>query len=242
MAAVGLVLLVLVVAELAAPWVAQRALQRALAPCVVAEEVAITELARPLVPQLVLGRARDVEVVATGVRFGDLRVEQVNVALPVVALPWGFPPSGPMPAARVEARVTATDARAQLWAVTPFGLRPTLRFEGGEVVIGAPGLGLDARFVPTVAPDRVALVPALGVPSWWTSLGLALAVELPDGVRIDQIDVGEGLVRIRGTVVLDAVETGTGGVCEEPIAGTAVAQLDAHAPGVLVAASRTGGR
>lgn len=242
MAAVGLVLLVLVVAELAAPWVAQRALQRALAPCVVAEEVAITELARPLVPQLVLGRARDVEVVATGVRFGDLRVEQVNVALPVVALPWGFPPAGPMPAARVEARVTATDARAQLWAVTPFGLRPTLRFEGGEVVIGAPGLGLDARFVPTVAPDRVALVPALGVPSWWTSLGLALAVELPDGVRIDQIDVGEGLVRIRGTVVLDAVETGTGGVCEEPIAGAAVAQLDADAPGVLVAASRTGGR
>lgn len=254
MAAAGLVLLVLVVAELAAPWLAQRALHRALAPCVVAEELEITDLTRPLVPQLVLGRARDVEVVATGVRFGDLRVDHVSVALPVVALPWGFGAADPVPPARVEARITATDARAQLWALTPFGLRPTLRFEGGEVVIGAPGLGLDARFVPTVAPDRVALVPALGAPSWWTSLGLALAVELPDGVRIDRIDVGEGLVRISGAVAVDADGDRTGGVCEEPITGAVDAgfggevgaevevEVEAEAPGVLVAASRTGGR
>ena len=245
MAAAGLVVLVLVLAELSAPWFAQRALHRALAPCVVAEEVEITGLTRPLVPQLLLGRARDVEVVATGVRFGDLRVEQVSVVLPVVALPWGFGTADPLPAAEVEAQVTAADARAQLWAVTPFGLRPTLRFEGGEVVIGAPGLGLDARFVPTVAADRVALVPALGPPSWWTSLGLALAVELPDGVRIDRIDVGEGLVRISGAVALDADDAATGGACEAPIAGAVAADgdadvdVDVDATGVLVAASRT---
>ncbi|MFO7777983.1 MAG: hypothetical protein R6V28_06495 [Nitriliruptoraceae bacterium] len=235
LAAAGLVLLVLVIAELAAPWVAQRALERALPPCVAIEEVEFTNLSRPLLPQLLVGRAHDVEVAASGVEVADLRVDQVTVALPEVVLPWGFGTAEPLPAAQVQARITATDARAQLWAVTPFGLRPTLRFEGGEVVVGAPGLGLDARFVPTVTRDRVALVPALGPPSWWTSLGLALAVELPDGVDIERIEVGEGLVRVRGSVALEVYEPGTGGVCEEPIASAS----NAHPPRVHAAASWT---
>ena len=218
---VGTVLVLVVVAELAAPWAAQRALHRALSPCVVAERVEITRLSRPLVPQLLLGRARDVEVEASGVRFGDLRVERITASLPLVDLPWGLGlPEGP-PAARVAAEVTAADARVQLWAITPFGLQPTLRFVGGEVVIGAPGLGLDARFVPAVEPGRVALVPALGAPSWWTSLGLGLGTELPQGVVIDRIDVGEGLVQVRGSVDLDALDGGAGG-CEEPLAAPEV--------------------
>lgn len=247
----GLVLLVLVVAELAAPWVAQRALHRALAPCVAVEEVEFTSLSRPLLPQLLLGRAHDVEVAATGVELGDLRVDHVTVALPEVVLPWALGTADPVPAAQVQARITAADARAQLWAVAPFGLRPTLRFEGGEVVVGTPGLGLDVRFVPTITPERVALIPAFGPPSWWTSLGLTLAVELPDGVDIERIEVGEGLARIRGSVALDADVAGTGGACEEPVAGALAAyadadadvQADVHAegPGVFLAAS-TGDR
>jgi hypothetical protein len=238
MAAAGVVLLVLVAAELAAPWFAQRALERALAPCVVAEELEITDLARPLVPQLLLGRARDVEVEATGVMLGDLRVDHVSVVLPVVALPWGLDAADPAPAAQVEARVTATDARAQLWAVTPFGLRPTLRFEGGEVVIGAPGLGLDARLVPTVTAERIALVPALGPPSWWTSLGLALAVDLPDGVSVDRIDVGEGLARIHGSVAVGAGAAGSSGACDTPLA----LGLEADEPAAHGAVARTAAR
>lgn len=238
MAAAGLVLLVLVVAELAAPWFAQRALRRALDPCVVAEQVEITEFARPVLPQLLLGRARDVEVVATGVQLGDLRVDRVTAALPVVALPWGPATVDPVPPAEVEARITAADARAGLWAVTPLGLRPTLRFEAGEVVVGAPGLGLDARFVPAVMPDRVALVPALGPPSWWTALGLALAVELPDGVRVDRIDVGEGLVSIHGSVDVEATGGDGSGGCEQPLAVALVADASAE----LLTASRAAGR
>jgi hypothetical protein len=238
MVAAGVVLLVLVVAELAAPWFAQRALERALEPCVVAEEVEITDLARPLLPQLLLGRARDVEVVATGVRFGDLRVDHVRVALPVVALPWGLEVADPAPAAQVEARITATDARAQLWAVTPFGLQPTLRFEGGEVVIGAPGLGLDVRLVPQVTTERVALVPALGPPSWWTSLGLGLAVDLPDGVSVDRIDVGEGLMRIHGSVTVEAGDGGNDRACGTPLVGAP----EADEPAALVAVARTAAR
>jgi len=215
----GTVLVLLVVAELAAPWAAQRALHRALEPCVVSERVEITALSRPLLPQLLVGRARDVEVEASGVWLGDLRVERITASLPLVDLPWGLRSSQEPPAAQVAAEVTAADARVQLWAITPFGLQPTLRFVGGEVVIGAPGLGLDARFVPAIEPGRVALVPALGPPSWWTSLGLALGTELPPGVVVDRIDVGEGLVRVSGSVALDAFDGGAGG-CDEPLAGS----------------------
>ncbi len=236
--AAGLVLLVLLVAELTAPWFAERALDRELARCVAVDELEFTSLSRPLLPQLLLGRVHDVEVAASGVELGELRVDHVTVALPVVVLPWGSAVTDPVPAARVQARITAADARAGLWAVTPFGLQPTLRFEDGEVVVGAPGLGLDARFVPTVTPDRVALVPALGPPSWWTSLGLSLGVELPDGVDIEGIEVGQGLVRVRGSVALDVVDAGTGGACEEPIAGGAV---EAHLRGAHAGAPWTVG-
>jgi hypothetical protein len=229
--AAGTVLALLVVAELAAPWFAQGSLHRALAPCVAAEEVRITGLRRPLVPQLLLGRARDVEVEAAGVRLGDLRVERITASLPLVDLPWGLGAREQPPAAAVTAEVTAADARAQLWAITPFGLQPTLRFVGGEVVIGAPGLGVDARFVPVVEPGRVALVPALGPPAWWTALGVAPGTDLPSGVVIDGIDVGEGLARVRGSVALDALGGGAGG-CEEPVAAPeVVAEPDATGPG-----------
>ena len=231
LAAAGTVLVLLVVAELAAPWAAQRALHRALAPCMVAERVTITGLSRPLVPQLLVGRARDVEVEAAGVRVGDLRVERITASLPVVDLPWGLGAREPLPAAQVAAEVTAADARVQLWAITPFGLQPTLRFVGGEVVIGAPGLGLDARFVPAIEPGRVALVPALGPPGWWSALGLALGADLPPGVVVDRIDVGEGLARVRGSVALDALDRGAGG-CAEPLAAPEVAgQTSQRVPG-----------
>lgn len=219
--AVGTVLVLVVIAELAAPWAAQRALHRTLAPCVVAERVEVTALSRPVVPQLLVGRARDVEVEASGVRFGDLRVERLSASLPLVDLPWGLGSPEEPPVAQVTAEVTAADARVQLWAITPFGLQPTLRFVGGEVVIGVPGLGLDARFVPAVEPGRIVLVPALGPPSWWTALGLSLSAELPQGVVVDRIDVGEGLLRVSGSVTLDALDGGPTG-CEESLAAPVV--------------------
>lgn len=237
-AAFALVLLAaLVVVEVVAPRVAERALHRALAPCVVAEEVEITELARPVVPQLLVGRARDVEVVATGVQAGELRIDRVRVALPAVPLPWGVGADDDVPPAEVEAQVTVGDARARLEAIAPPGLEPTLGFEDGQVVIGTPRLGLDARFVPVIESDRVSLVPAVGPPSWWTSLGLALAVDLPAGVGVDRIDVEAGRVRIAGSVDLASVGGGSGGSCEEPIAA---AWVGAARPSAMVAAATVG--
>lgn len=208
-----------IAAELTAPVLAQRALLRALGPCVEAEEVAITELSRPVLPQLLTGRARSAEVVATGVVLGELRVERVEAAVTRLDLPWRVLPgdddSAPID---VTAVITAPDAREALQAITPFGLQPTLRFVGGEVVIGAPGLGIDARFVPVLAPGEVALVPAIGAPQWWTALGLALRAGLPDGVTVASIDVGGDRVRAQGQVVLGELTPGGRPRCETPVA------------------------
>lgn len=215
----AVLLAVLVVAELAAPTLAQRALLQALGPCVQAEDVTITELSRPVLPQLVTGRARDTEVVATGVVLGELRVERVQAAVTRLDLPWGLlPAEGQAPPITVTAVITAPDARALLHELVPFGLEPTLRFAGGEVVVGAPGIGLDARFVPVVAPEEVALVPAVGAPQWWTALGLALRVEMPEGVTVTDIDVAEGRVRARAQVVLTELTPTGAPRCESPLA------------------------
>lgn len=220
---VGVLLALLLAAELVAPRLAQRALERALAPCVVAEGVEVTALARPVLPGLVVGRVRAAEVVATGVQLGELRVERIEVALTDAPLPWSWRSGAAAPPVEVLALVTAPDAREALWAVAPLGLRPTLRLEGGEVVIGAPGLGIDVRLAPVVEVGRIALVPALGPPGWWTALGLALATDLPDGVVVSRLDVGEGRVQLEGSVDLDAlgVGAGQGGGCPAPVVGAA---------------------
>ena len=215
--------LVLIAAELAAPTLAHRALLRSLGACVQAEDVAITELSRPVLPQLLTGRARNAEVVATGVVLGDLRVERVEASVERLDLPWGLPRGDEDPPIELTAVITAPDARALLHAITPFGLQPTLELAAGEVVIGAPGLGLDARFVPVVAPGEVALVPALGPPEWWTGLGLALRTDLPDGVTVASIDVGEDRVLARGQVALAELTPSGQPRCETPVAAPAAA-------------------
>ncbi len=233
----AVLLTVLVLAELAAPTLAERALLRALGPCVEAEDVTITELSRPVLPQVVTGRARDTEVVAAGVVLGDLRVERVEAAVTRLDLPWRLlPAEGDGPPIAVTAVITAPDARALLHEITPFGLQPTLRFAGGEVIIGAPGIGLDARFVPVVEPEEVALVPAIGAPQWWTALGLALRAEVPDGVTVTDIDVGEGRVRARAQVALAELTPSGEPRCETPLAAGVV---DA-APGQRAAVAAAG--
>lgn len=209
---VAAVVALLVVAELLAPALAVRALERSLGPCLSAERLEITRLSRPVLPQVLLGRVRDAEVVATGIGLEQLRVEQVVIAVPEASLPWRLT-SPDQPPASVTAVVTAADARASLIEVLPFDLTPTLRFVGGEVAVGLPGVSLEARFVPVVAPDRVALVPAIGPPAWWVALGLTLGVDLPTGVEVTRVDVGEDRVEARAEVDLDDLEVGDGPSC-----------------------------
>jgi hypothetical protein len=211
----------LVVAELLAPALAVRAMERRLGPCLTAERLEITRLTRPVLPQVLLGRVRDAEVVATGIGLEQLRVDEVVLAVPEVSLPWRLTRPD-QPPASVTAVVTAADARASLDEVLPLGFSPTLRFVAGEVAVGVPGFGLEARFVPVVAPDRVALVPAIGPPDWWVSLGLSLGVDLPPGVTVTRVDVGEDRVEARAEVELDTLEVGDGPSCAAAPAATAV--------------------
>jgi hypothetical protein len=140
--------------------------------------------ARPLLPQLLLGRARDVEVVATGVRLGDLRVDDHVVALPVVELPWGLEHRrrGASRAGREPRRSRLLTPVPSCGPSPPSACNRPCGSSGGEVVIGRLASVWMPGSSPRSSPSRVALVPALGPPSWWTSLGLALAVDLPDGV------------------------------------------------------------
>jgi hypothetical protein len=199
----------LLVAELLAPSLAVRAMERNLGPCLHADRIEITRLSRPVLPQVLLGRVRDAEVVATGIGLEELRVDQVVLAVKELSLPWRLT-SPDQPPVEVTATVTAADARASLTEVLPLGLTPTLRFVAGEVAIGVPGVGIEARFVPVLEPDRVALVPAIGPPRWWTSLGLSLGVDLPPGVLVTRVDVGEDRVEARAEVDLDDLEVGHG--------------------------------
>jgi hypothetical protein len=232
-AVVAAVVALLIVAELLAPVVAVRALERNLGPCLSAERLEITRLSRPVLPQVLLGRVRDAEVVATGIGLEQLRVERVVIAVPEASLPWRLT-APDQPPATVTAVVTAADARASLTEVLPFGLTPTLRFVGGEVAVGVPGVALEARFVPVVAPDRVALVPAVGPPAWWVALGLSLGVDLPPGVSVTRVDVGEDRVEARAEVDLDDLEVGDGPSC-------AADGAEAMPYAVPAAASRWGG-
>jgi hypothetical protein len=214
------VVALLVIAELLAPTLAVRAMERNLG-CLTAERLEITRLTRPVLPQVLLGRVRDAEVVATGIGLEQLRVEEVVLAVPEVSLPWRLTRPD-QPPASVTAVVTASDARASLDEVLPLGLSPTLRFVAGEVAVGVPGFGLEVRFVPVVAADRVALVPAIGPPDWWVSLGLSLGVDLPPGVTVTRVDVGENRVEARALVDLDELEVGDGPSCAAPPAATSM--------------------
>lgn len=218
----------LLVAELLAPSLAVRALERNLGPCLSAERIEITRLSRPVLPQVLLGRVRDAEVVATGIGLAELRVEEVVLAVEEISLPWRLT-SPDQPPVDVVASVTAADARASLTEVLPLGLTPTLRFVAGEVAIGVPGVGLEARFVPVVAADRVSLVPAIGPPAWWTSLGLSLGVDLPTGVLVTRVDIGEDRVEARAEVDLDDLEVGDGDGPSCAPAGAAARALPASA-------------
>lgn len=204
--AIGLVLAVLLLAaELLAPTLAVRAMERSLGPCLAAERLEITRLSRPVLPQVLLGRVRDAEVVATGISLPELRVEEVVLDVEEVSLPWRVT-SPDQPPVTVTATVTAADAQASLRETLPLGLTPSLRFDDGEIAIGLPGIALEARFVPVVDPDRVALIPAVGPPEWWEALGLSLGVDLPAGVSVRRVDVEEDRVEARATVDLDELE------------------------------------
>jgi hypothetical protein len=199
---VGLLVLALA-AEAAAVPVAERLVARAMGRCVPVESVAIDAVRRPVLPRLLLGRAHDVEFVATGIELEELRVERARITSPQVLLRWApFPPADPPPA-ELELTATERDLTAWLEARAPLGLTPILELTSGVAAIGVSPLPARVR-VEVAVRDRVLRVAPVGrVPAWFTSLGLDLAFELPDDVRLDHLEVEDG--QLAATLAVDAV-------------------------------------
>ena len=199
---VGVLVLALAVEAAAVP-VAERLVARAMGRCLTFEAVTIDAVRRPVLPRLLTGRARDVEFVATGIELEGLRVERARIRSAQVILPWApFPPADPPPAV-LEVTATERDLEAWLQAQAPLGLAPVVELTPGVAAVGVSALPARVR-VEVAVRDRVLRVAPVGrVPAWFASLGLDLAFDLPDDVRLDPLVVEAG--QLAATLAVDAV-------------------------------------
>lgn len=199
-ALLGVVVAVLLGLELAAAPLATRAVADALGDEVEHDEVQVRSLGRPAAPGLLVGRARDVEVVLTGVRFEELRVDRALAEIAELRLPWS--PGGPRPApATLTVEVTEADLAVALAARSPFGLQPAVELDPGGASIGIDPLPLRLRVMFEVDGGVLRVAPAGPVPEVLAGLGLEVAFELPDGFRLERIELEAGRLR----AVLDGV-------------------------------------
>lgn len=221
----------LLVVEVAAVPVTTRVLAGFLTRCGFGyETVEVTSVGRPLVPRLLLGRARDVEVHATGLTAGDLRVVDARLRVPDAVLPWApFPPD----AAPVDLDVVVTEDDLEQAARerAPLGIPVTVDLaagsgdgagtESGDVIgvveVGADGVPLTVEVAVELDDDgTVRLRPVAGDAGLLDRLGVAAEIPPADLARVTALAITDGQVAgtIRITVVPGAADEP---LCEEPI-------------------------
>lgn len=223
-AAVVAVLLVvgLLGLELAATSLATRSARTAVERCVEVEDLEVTALGRPAVVGLIRGEIRDVRITARGLTAGDLRLERVDARLPVAPTREGAGPE----TLTVVADVTIADDDLEHYLAVraPELAAPTLRILPGELEIGdervpftlGAEVGIDAE-------GDLRLVPTLGDPRLWSSLGLELTFGMPRDVELLAIDLHDGEVVVSARVQVHAQADG-GPTCPD-IALLGVASL-----------------
>lgn len=193
----GVIAIVAVVAllgvELAATSMASRSVRSAVECCAEVQDLEVTSIARPAVLGFLRGEVRDVRVTATGVRVGDLRVDRVDARLPVA--PAGFG-SGSEPLTVVaDARILERDLERYLVARAPDLASPTLRVTPGELQIGDQRVPFTFGAIVRIDGDGdLQLVPTIGDPRLWSSLGLELQIEVPRDLELRSIDLLDGVV------------------------------------------------
>jgi hypothetical protein len=195
-------LAVLLLAELAvAPIVARRA-ETELRRCADVGSVSVEGLRRPAVPALVAGRLREVDVVVTGLRIADLRVDEARTQLPAIVLPW----SSAVPErveGELEVVVTEADAEAFAAARTPPGVTPTVEFEPGAVALGVSPIPARVRVGLEVREGQLVLVPSGPLPSWFDALDVDLRIPLPGERTIERLTIAEGRVEATLSYVIE---------------------------------------
>ncbi|WP_052664437.1 LmeA family phospholipid-binding protein [Nitriliruptor alkaliphilus] len=209
-----LVALVLVL-ELAAIPVATRIIGSVVSRCVAYDHLEVTSVARPVVPRLLVGRARDVELHATGVVAGDLRLADARLTMQQAYLPWAV---GAPDVARadLDLRVDEADLERILRSVVPLGvpveveLRPDVATLGSSVV----PVTLDVE-VEVGGDGTVRLRPVRGG-ELLERLGIGHSFPPGETARVTDLSIEEGA--LHGALALDVVPgVGTGGGCQEPL-------------------------
>jgi hypothetical protein len=189
---VGVVVALAVVAELLAVPVATRLLGDAIGRCVPVGTVRVEEVARPAVPRLVLGRARGVVLHLEDIEVQGLAVREARVVVERAVLPWAPGDPDPSPA-RIELVVEERALADRLGELTPLGVRPSLTLDAGAARLGLPLVPLDVVVAVDVRDDgQVALRPVGVPPRWWEQLDLPVTLPVPDDVRVEQVDIGDG--------------------------------------------------
>lgn len=196
----ALLVTALLVVELAAVPVATRLLSDALANCLEHDELTIQRVDRPAVPRLLVGRATGVEMSASGLVLGGLRVEQAQLDVPLALLPWA--PGSPDPReATLELDMFEDDLEAFLRDGAPRGLRPALDLQPGIARLGAPPLPLTVEVAVSVEDRIVRIAPAGEAPEWWDRLPIPERFELPEDLHLHDLEVHAGSVT--ATLVVD---------------------------------------
>lgn len=221
--AAGVLVAVLVVLELAAVPLATRVIGAVLGRCVTYEQLEVTAVARPVVPRLLVGRARDVELRATGVVAGDLRIAEAHLDLPEAILPWA--PGDPDPAtATLALRVDEPDLERALRSLAPLGLPVEVELQPDVATVGSSVVPLALDLEVEVDPDgTVRLRPVRGG-ELLERLGLARSFPPGEAARVTALRIGEG--ELSGTLELDVVPgVGGGEGCRMPMtAGSTVTE------------------
>jgi hypothetical protein len=203
-AVVAVLVGVLLLLELLAVPLGSRQLTAALEDHVDAvEEVEVTGIARPASPGIVLGRARDVEVTATGVERGTVRIAHVRLRADEVDLPWrpGAPSSRP---ADVEARVLAGDLQRTLRELAPVPVPLELELRPGVAAIGAPLVPVDLELTAQVEVDGTVAIRPAGALELLDRLGLSLRFPPTEDLRPTAVVIADGELVVRGEVELRA--------------------------------------
>jgi hypothetical protein len=218
----GVVVALLLVAELVAVPLATRLVGDALRSCVPHGELTIERVRRPAVPRLLLGRADEVRLRVEDAELDGLVVAEAVVHAPRVVLPWAFGDPAPGPAT-VELRIEEAAVAARLAELTPLGIRPRVSLDHGVVRLGVPATRAEVVVGLAVRDDgTLVLQPGAGPTGWWERLGLARELPLPPDVRVADVTIDRQAVT--ATLELDELPGGDGDGCEEPIAAPPAAE------------------
>lgn len=222
--AVGLVLMVL---ELAAVPIATRVLGAVVGRCLAYDSLEVTAVDRPVLPSLLLGRARDVELHATGVVAGELRIADARLRLPAAVLPWavGDPEPG---VGGLRLRIDEPDLEHALEAALPLRVPLELELQPGVATIGSPLVPLTLDLEVELDTDGTVRLRPVAGGELLDRLGIARSFPPGDAARVTALDIGDG--QVRGALDV-AVVPGIGGEgCERPRPAGAVPWPDTSGP------------